>query len=138
MLLYGEKRVVWVVVNLICETGPVETNRRRTKREVGVTRCCDLGGCSTGIFDCGLVQRSSRSRSSTRRTAPLTPWSSQPLSPLYPQHTSPIRSPFLSRKRSAHITVCCIILICGVIQTTIEPPWLTPLPGAAANALPTA
>jgi hypothetical protein len=61
-VLVGELRVRGVVVSPRCRTQPDETNRRRAIREVDVAGCCDLGGCSSGTFDCGCFQVSSLPR----------------------------------------------------------------------------
>jgi hypothetical protein len=48
--LVEEMRVAGVIMNQNWKTEPDETNRGRTVREIDVTRCCDLGGCSTVIY----------------------------------------------------------------------------------------
>jgi hypothetical protein len=84
-VLEEESCVGVVVVSSRRNTEPDKTNKRQAIREVDVTRCCDLGGCSSGTFDCGRFQASSlpRFRQDALRCEPLE-IASTPPSPSYP------------------------------------------------------
>jgi hypothetical protein len=108
-----------VVVSPRCKTQPDETNRRRAIREVDVSRCCDLGGCSSGIFVCGCFQVStlSRFRQDALRRESLNLTSTPPCA-TYPSSSSDSQAHNLYYgKFSSHLSVRFSILICAVMQT---------------------
>jgi hypothetical protein len=109
-VLEEESCVGVVVVSSRRNTEPDKTNKRRAIREVDVTRCCDLGGCSSGTFDCGRFQASPlpRFRQDALRREPLE-IASTPLSLPHTHHKVLTGSPSLFGKRPLSLYSLCYL-----------------------------